>query len=125
MSTPKKIIPLRPANEQDVLELADGGVCAQMEAFALMVKGDSMEPEFVEGHIILIDPSMPPVDGSFVVAEHAGGHIFRQLCVHQGKQYLRPLHDAYPTLAIERDSAIVGVITQRCGRRRKDIKHYV
>ena len=34
--------------------------CAEAEPYALRVIGDSMEPEFLEGHILIIDPAMPP-----------------------------------------------------------------
>ena len=126
MVDPKKIIPLVPAVDSGSLQFADaGGACTEAEAFALMVKGDSMEPEFVDGNIIMVDPSMPPINGSYVVAEQDGGHIFRQLRVHEGKQYLQPLHDGYPTVELEHARAIVGVITQRSGRRRKETKHYI
>lgn len=38
-------------------------------AFALRVRGDSMEPLFVEGDIILVDPGRSPNNGSFVIAK--------------------------------------------------------
>lgn len=125
MSEKQKIIPLQPAVGQDSLQFADaGGACTEAEPFALMVKGDSMEPEFMDGHVIMVDPSMPAINGSYVVAEHDGGYIFRQFRIHEGKKYLQPLHDGYPTLELESAQAIVGVITQRSGRRRKETKHY-
>ena len=126
MSNKGKVIPLQPAIDQESLRFSDaGGACTEAEPFALMVKGDSMEPEFLDGHIIMVDPSMPPINGSYVVAEHDGGHIFRQFRIHEGKKYLQPLHDGYPTLELEHDRAIVGVITQRSGRRRKETKRYI
>jgi len=121
MSKTAKVIPLQPA-----IGFADsGGACTEAEPFALMVKGDSMEPEFLDGHIILIDPSMPPINGCFVMAAHDGGHIFRQLVIAEGKKYLKPLHEGYPVYELENDNAIVGVITQRSGRRRRETKHYI
>jgi SOS-response transcriptional repressor LexA len=41
-------------------------------AFALQIKGDSMFPEFKEGDRIIIDPSLSPLPGDFVVAKN--GH---------------------------------------------------
>jgi len=38
--------------------------------FALRVKGKSMEPEFVEGDIIIVDPEIPPGPGDYVVAKN-------------------------------------------------------
>ena len=43
------------------LELSD-------KAFALQIKGDSMEPEFKEGDVVIIDPAINPIPGEFVVA---------------------------------------------------------
>ncbi|HEX2892278.1 S24 family peptidase, partial [Vineibacter terrae] len=38
-------------------------------AFALRIKGDSMEPQFHEGDIIIVDPDIEPMPGNFVVAK--------------------------------------------------------
>lgn len=40
-----------------------------MEAFALVVEGNSMEPDFKHGDVVIIDPARTPVPGSFVVAK--------------------------------------------------------
>ena len=37
-------------------------------AYALRVQADSMEPKFPEGVIIIVDPDVEPVHGSFVIA---------------------------------------------------------
>jgi DNA polymerase V len=126
MSKSRKVIPLHPAVDEGPMQFADaGGACTEAEPFALMVKGDSMEPEFMDGHIIMVDPSLPAVNGSYVVAEHDGGHIFRQFRIHEGRKFLQPLHEGYPTLELEHERAIVGVVTQRSGRRRKETKRYI
>lgn len=38
--------------------------------FALKVKGKSMEPDFVEGDVIIVDPELHPGPGDFVVAKN-------------------------------------------------------
>nr|WP_274605082.1 S24 family peptidase [Pantoea agglomerans] len=38
--------------------------------FALKIKGKSMEPDFVEGDLILIDPELSPQPGDYVVAKN-------------------------------------------------------
>lgn len=38
--------------------------------FALKIKGKSMEPEFVEGDLVLIDPELNPHPGDYVVAKN-------------------------------------------------------
>ncbi len=125
MSKAGRIIPLQSAVGESGLGFADtGGVCAGAEPFALMVKGNSMEPEFSDGHIIMVDPGMPPTNDCYVVAEIEGGYIFRQLKMVDGKRYLAPLNDLYPTLELERDNSITGIVTQRSGRRRQETRKY-
>lgn len=124
MSKAGRIIPLSAAGGSGLGFADAGGVCAEAEPFALMVKGNSMEPEFRDGHIIMVDPGMSPTDRCYVVAEVDGGHIFRQLRIIQDKRYLAPLNDLYPTLMLEHDNSITGVVTQRCGRRRRETRKY-
>lgn len=38
------------------------------QAFAAIITGSSMEPTFNEGDLVIIDPSVPPVPGDFVMA---------------------------------------------------------
>ncbi|MDH2999668.1 DNA-binding protein [Chelonobacter oris] len=38
------------------------------DAFALEIRGDSMEPDFIEGDIVIIDPHEQPKAGEFVAA---------------------------------------------------------
>jgi SOS-response transcriptional repressor LexA len=95
------------------------------EPFALRVLGDSMEPEFREGHIIIIEPDGVVAEGSYVFAVYKDEYIFRQLNIKNGQYFLKPLNDKYPILEIAGLDAIKGVITQRAGTRRKEHKHYV
>ena len=99
--------------------------CGGKEPFALQVLGDSMVPEFVEGHIIIIEPDGVVENGSYVFAVSEGEYIFRQLLIDKERFFLKPLNDKYPTLEISDLDAIKGVITQRAGVRRKQHKHYV
>ncbi len=95
------------------------------DPFALRVLGDSMAPEFIEGHIIIIEPDGFVQNGSYVFAVYEDESIFRQLFIEDGHYFLKPLNDNYPTLEIASLDAIKGVITQRAGTRRKEHKHYV
>lgn len=95
------------------------------EPFALRVIGDSMEPEFEDGHIIIIDPEGVVENGSYVLATHDEEYIFRQLLIENEKYFLKPLNTTYPTLEIADVQHILGVITQRAGKRRSAHKHYV
>lgn len=103
---------------------ADG--CGGGESFALAVLGDSMEPEFAEGEIIIIEPEGLATDGSYVLAFHQGEWIFRQLARDGAQWLLRPLNASYAGVAIPDLSAVKGVIIQKAkpGRRRAS-KRYV
>ncbi len=98
--------------------------CSEAEPFALRVLGDSMMPEFKEGHIIIIDPAAAYGDGSYVIAMHNEELIFRQLREHEGKYFLVPLNDLYDTEELGSTENIKGVVSQRSGTRRKERKFY-
>ena len=103
----------------------DAGGCGTDELFALQVLGDSMEPEFENGCIIVVDPAGVIQNGCFVMAEVNGEHIFRQLLVQEERIYLKPMKSSYETIEISDLKPIAGVIVQKAGTRRKDRKHYV
>ena len=74
-------------------------------AFALTIQGDSMLPEFREGDTIIIDPSVKPAPGDFVVAkndqEEATFKKYRPRGLNERGELvieLVPLNDDYPSL---------------------------
>jgi SOS-response transcriptional repressor LexA len=100
--------------------------CDDAEAFALMVLGDSMAPEFVEGEIVIIEPAGEARDGSYVLARAHDEFIFRQLRRDNAGWQLCALNPAYPAIAIADLAAVRGVIIQKSKPgRRKATKHYV
>lgn len=103
----------------------DESACSGSEAFALRVLGTSMEPEFNEGEIILIEPEGLLRDGSYVLAQHEGEWIFRQLCKAGERWTLHALNPAFPDLPLPDLSAVRGVIIQKAlpGRRRASKKY--
>ncbi len=119
-------IPVVPARPVDAGADAALDACSGAESFALMVLGDSMEPEFVEGDIIIIEPEGLATEGSFVMAWLADEWIFRQLARDAGGWKLRPLNPKYPSAPIPDLSVIKGVIIQKSKPgRRKAAKRYV
>ena len=105
-------------------DLADHGGCANSEPFALRVLGDSMEPEFRDGNIIIIDSAAAVESGCYVLAMIDEEYIFRQLIIENGRYVLRALNEGYEEIEVPGLKAIRGVIVQRSGVRRKDHKHY-
>jgi SOS-response transcriptional repressor LexA len=117
---PRRTIPIVPASSDE------GERCSGGESYALMVLGDSMAPEFVEGEIIVVEPEGLARDGSFVVAEVAGEPIFRALARSGAGWQLRALNPDYPAIDLDGLEAVRGVVIQKSkpGRRRAT-KHYV
>lgn len=102
------------------------GGCTAQEPYALRVIGTSMEPEFEDGTIIIVDPAYPAKSGAYIVCDYDGETTLRQLVIHENRRYLKPLNDSYPTVEINQPIAVRGVVVQqsRRGRRRK-VVHYV
>lgn len=98
--------------------------CAEAEPYALRVIGDSMAPEFLDGHILIVDPAMPPQHGAYVIIDYQGETTFRQFIVENGRKFLKALNEAYPAVELVENYSVRGVVVQRASRRRKDHKNY-
>lgn len=105
------------------MELETSG-CAAAEPYALRVIGDSMVPEFEDGHIIIVDPGMPASHGAFVVIDYAGETTFRQFVIENDRKILRALNGDYPDTVLEGEYNVRGVVIQRSKPGRRNIKHY-
>jgi SOS-response transcriptional repressor LexA len=108
MQPPRRSIPIAAAGDD-----SDHGACSGAEAFALLVLGDSMEPEFREGDVIVIEPEGLATDGSFVLARPDGEWTFRQLVAGASGWQLRPLNSRYPAVELGDLSAVRGVVIQK------------
>ena len=126
MTTRKPInISVVSATAQD--DALTGSSCSNTEIVALMVLGDSMAPEFIEGEILVIEMGVPAIDGWFVIGWVNEEHIFRQLRRDaQGGWRLHALNPAYPEIAISGLDAVKGVVThKKKPGSRKSVKYYV
>jgi len=103
--------------------MADSG-CGALEPYALRVLGDSMEPEFADGCVVIIDPGYLPHDGSYVIVEYAGDVFFRQLVFDGERRFLKPLNPKYGGFELLPPYTIRGGVVQRASRRRAQRKHY-
>ena len=100
-----------------------GGCSAEnTEPYALRSIDDSMWPEFEVGAVIIVDPGGMLRDGVYIVADHEDEPIFRQLVIHEEKRYLKPINDLYPTLELQEDAKIHGVVIQKYHKRKRT--HY-
>ncbi|MEW8353124.1 MAG: S24 family peptidase [Candidatus Thiodiazotropha sp.] len=98
--------------------------CSYNELYPLQVLDDSMEPEFPEKCIIVIEPADVCATGAYVVAEAQGERWFRQyLSGGESQKRLVALKPGYPDIPLtEGEYKIIGVVVQRnLGRK---IKHY-
>lgn len=93
-------------------ELIETTYNARRHTFALRVKGDSMEPRFPEGSILIVEPEEPAVHGKFVIVRQNGDSeaTFKQLVQDGNNLYLKPLNPRYPILEMAKDAVICGVV---------------
>ena len=103
----RRTIPIAPA--------PDGALeaCSGAEPFALMVLGDSMAPEFVEGDVIVIEPEGLATDGAYVLAQVAGEWIFRKLEARSGAWRLVALDPRAAAIDLPDLGPVRGVVIQR------------
>lgn len=92
-------------------EIIDVAANVSDGSYALVVRGDSMEPEFCDGDIIVIDPVVEPQPGDYILAEifedgmDAGELTFKQFRPRglgpDGLVFdLVPLNPIYDTITI-------------------------
>jgi DNA polymerase V len=103
-----------------------GGGCSSetTEPYALRVIGDSMEPEFKDGNIIIVDPAHWLVSGAYVVIDYGGEVILGQYVEEGSRKWLKYLNADHEPVELFPPYEIKGVVIQRVGRRRKERKHY-
>lgn len=96
-------------------------------AFALEIVGDSMEPDFKAGDVVIIDPDIQPVAGEFVVAMNGGYEAtfkkYRPIEIDEyGRQQfeLIPLNPDYSKMSsLKQQIQIVGTMIEHRIYRRK------
>jgi len=97
--------------------------CSYNELYALQVLDDSMEPEFPEKCVIVIEPSDRCASGAYVIANVEGERLFRQYLEGPADKQLVALQPGHDPIDLTSKSYVIeGVIVQRNVRR--EIKHY-
>lgn len=105
-------------NAPDLSEMIPSTKKVSPDAFALVVRDDSMEStggmSFPAGSMIIVDPAEEPRHGSNVVARvNANEELtFKQLVFDGGRRYLKPLNPRYPVIEADQQTEIVGVVVQ-------------
>ncbi len=91
-------------------EWVETPVPAKRHTYALRVRGDSMEPTFPDGHIIIVDPDLDPMPGDYVIARNGDGEAtFKQLIKDGSDWYLKPVNPRYPVKPLG-EATIIGVV---------------
>lgn len=100
-------------------------------AFALVIKGESMLPEFQPGDKVVIDPGVAPQPGDYVAAKNSNEEATFKKYRPRGTNdrgdvvfELVPLNEDFPTLHSERDHLrVIGVMVEhrKYRRRRLDV----
>ncbi|KKB61559.1 hypothetical protein WM40_22560 [Robbsia andropogonis] len=94
-----------PFSPSDVFEYLMTDLDLSDRAFALEIRGKSMEPEFREGDHAIFEPAVPARPGDYVVAKNGGDEAtfkkYRPRGISATGQEifeLSPLNDDFPTL---------------------------
>lgn len=85
--------------------------------FAVRVKGDSMEPEFTEGDIIILNPHAKTYHGDYVIVRNDEGEAtLKQLKQYGKTKVLHPLNSRYPDIELfpeKHQYVVVGKVVEK------------
>lgn len=108
--------------------------CSNSEPFALQVLGNSMEPEFPDQCIIIIEPwDFPAEHGMYIMAMVEDTRWFRQYLKDDQGERLLALNEIYPEIPLAGlEWKMEGLIVQRTIKldpaqhdgKRRDVKRY-
>ena len=97
--------------------------CVDSEPFALRVIGNDLAPDLPDGCVVIIDPSVAPCSGQYVIADLPSGVTLGALAAQAGQWLLHPRGTEQAGIALRRQQ-IRGVVVQRAGPRRRDHKRF-
>jgi SOS-response transcriptional repressor LexA len=101
-------------HKEEVLEWIASDVNGENN-FALRVKGDSMEPEFKEGDILIVSPAAKAVNGDYVVAKNSEEEAtFWQYKRYNNIKILHPLNTRYEDIVLSKSKGyrIIAVLAE-------------
>lgn len=108
----------------DPKEILENSQCSENESYAAQVLGDSMEPEFPDQCVVIIQPTDQIYNGAYIFAEVEGVRWFRQYVKDEEGERLVAVNDMiYPEIYLDKlEWKALGVVVQRNIKRK--IKHY-
>ena len=103
--------------EEEGMGHVDAPDSASSRAFAVMVKGKGMEPEFQEGELVIVDPEKPINHNDFVLVLLKGRSIplIRRFIVSDDRKFLESLNPMYgePPIHLTSPPVFIGKIIER------------
>lgn len=109
-------------NPGDADEWMESPFPCSSSSYCLTVEGDSMSPDYREGEIILVDPSLDARhNDDIVVRTPDGTHTFKRIQITNEGTYLLALNPDHPKRKIEapKGTSICGVVVGSWVRRRR------
>lgn len=103
----REIVDNYQSNQAD--EWLETDVPVKQRTFALIVEGDSMEPEFAPGMRVVVEPDMDPENGDYVIAGNGEQATLKKLVRDGDDWYLKPLNSRYPIKPLG-SGRIIGVV---------------
>jgi SOS-response transcriptional repressor LexA len=94
------------------------------EPFALQNLGNTMEPEFSENCILIIDPGMRIHNRAYAVVRYADELYFRQYIERGNKKFLVPLSTQHDEIELKGNFETVGCVVQQKQRKQKALHYY-
>lgn len=87
---------------------------ASDDAFALRMKDATMQPQFPEGSLLIIEPALTPQDKDFIAVHLEGDSQLqvKQLLYDGDDKYLKPLNNEFQIKKIDKPYKIYGVVIQ-------------
>ncbi len=83
-------------------------------AYALSIEDSTMEPTFIAGTYIIIEPKLQPLDKDFVIVLYNGQDkpILRQIFYSGNDVFFKPINQNFSTVTLTKKCKIMGVIAQ-------------
>lgn len=110
-------IPVYTTTEMRASEHVETTAAVGELGFAYRVQGDSMinptgSPSFPAGTMLMVNPSLVPEIGQYVVVRQPGQprFMFKRLGQDVGRQLLEPLNPRFPIVEMPADAIICGVV---------------
>lgn len=85
--------------------------------FALMVRGESMWPQFEEGFFLVVDPQKQAKSKDLIIAAilESNEIVFRKIIIEDGCRLLVACNPIFPTITLNEKDKIIGTIIKSIG----------